>query len=218
MQHIIQHTLIGNSFLLSADKCIFWEEQKMLVLSDLHLGKSAHFRKSGIPIPHAVFKDDLQRLFTLIQFFKPDRVVVVGDLFHSYNNTEHALFLKWRNDFIDLPIELIKGNHDILKDNWYKEASIKVHQQNMMVGDFVFMHDNAGCVSIDGKYIFCGHIHPGIIVNGLGKQSLKFPCFYFADNYAVLPAFGRFTGTHPIHPKPLDAVFAIVKKDIIRIK
>ena len=45
---------------LSPAKCIFWEEQKILILSDLHLGKSGHFRKSGVAIPQNIFKKDLQ--------------------------------------------------------------------------------------------------------------------------------------------------------------
>jgi DNA ligase-associated metallophosphoesterase len=218
LHNIIEHTVLDNIFLLSAERCIFWQEEKALILSDLHLGKSGHFRKAGIAIPQAVFREDMQRLFSLIQSFKPAKIIVVGDLFHSHNNKEHDLFLKWRNDFIDLPIELVKGNHDILKPEWYAEASIIIHPNELTIGDFSFTHDNAGCASVNSKYTFCGHIHPGIIINGLGRQSLKFPCFYFSEGYAVLPAFGRFTGTHRIEPKELDNVFAIVKNDIVKIQ
>jgi len=44
----------------------------------------------------------------------------------------------------------------------------------------------------------------------MGKQSLQFPCFYFGEQYAVLPAFGRFTGTVSIDPLPESNVFAIL--------
>ncbi len=71
----------------------------MLLLSDLHFGKTGHFRKEGIAVPQAIYKEDLQRLVTQIQFFKPQQVVVIGDMFHSHANKELDLFKKWRNDF-----------------------------------------------------------------------------------------------------------------------
>jgi metallophosphoesterase superfamily enzyme len=43
---------------LSPERCLFWEEDKSLIISDIHLGKSGHFRKAGIGIPQAVFKED----------------------------------------------------------------------------------------------------------------------------------------------------------------
>jgi len=44
----------------------------------------------------------------------------------------------------------------------------------------------------------------------MGKQSLQFPCFYFGGGYAILPAFGRFTGTVSIDPGAESNVFAIL--------
>ena len=64
-------------------------------------------------------------------------------------------------------------------------------------------------------YIFSGHIHPSITVRGLGKQALKFPCFYFGKQYGVLPAFSKFTGTYGIEPKSGETVFALVNQTII---
>lgn len=210
MQQFIQHTLSGNTFLLSSSRCIFWQEQKTLILSDLHLGKTGHFRKSGIAVPQAIFKEDMQRLVTQIQVFNPQLVIIIGDMFHSYDNKEHDFFLKWRNDFPLLSIQLVKGNHDILKENWYKSAGITIENCELTIGGFVFVHDFTDCrVPVNG-YIFSGHIHPGISIRGLGKQSLRFPCFYFGEQYAVLPAFSRFTGTHEIKPKRGESVYALV--------
>src|SRR4051794_20131529 len=98
---------------LSSERCVFWEDQKALIVSDLHFGKSGHFRKSGIGVPQNVYKEDLQRLFTLIQFFNAEKLLIVGDMFHSHANKEVDLFTKWRNDLPGLSVQLIKGNHDI---------------------------------------------------------------------------------------------------------
>lgn len=212
MQPIAQHIINGSIFLLSAERCVFWEAEKILLLADLHFGKTGHFRKEGIAVPQAVYKEDLQRLLTQIQFFKPQQLIIIGDMFHSYVNKELDFFKRWRNDFKSLPIQLVKGNHDILQLDWYKDTGITVAENNLHIGDFSFVHDIAEVENNQdvAPYFFSGHIHPGIAVSGIGRQSIQLPCFYFARQYAVLPAFSRFTGSHPIKPKRGESVYAIL--------
>jgi DNA ligase-associated metallophosphoesterase len=218
MPSFIKHTINKNDFLLNSNRTIFWEQEKILILSDLHLGKTGHFRKSGIAVPAAVMKEDMQRFIAAIQFFKPLQVVIVGDLFHSVANKEHELFLKWRNDLPHIPILLVKGNHDIVPDAWYKKAGIETIDMIWRKNNFLFVHEIEDAreenVS-EHDYFFSGHIHPAISIKGLGKQSLRFPCFYFTDNYAVLPAFGKFTGTYLLEPAKKDTTFVIVEDSVL---
>lgn len=211
MQPAFPYHLRGQQLWLSPHRCLYWEEERALILSDLHFGKTGHFRKAGIAVPQSVYREDLLRLLSLIQYFQPQQLLIVGDLFHSRENKELDLFLKWRDDFPDLRMRLILGNHDILRTDWYARASITVSEGVLTVGPFAFVHDigNAG----EGKtqpYYFSGHLHPGIRISGMGKQSLQFPCFYFGGEYAILPAFGRFTGTVSIDPGRESNVFAIL--------
>jgi len=203
---------------------MYWEEEKTLIASDLHIGKTGHFRKSGIAMPQAVFKEDLQRLVASIQFFKPECLLVVGDMFHSVANKELDLFKRWREDFPYLNVTLVKGNHDILKKDWYADAGITVCDDGMLSKGICFTHDNSCSTShmeSDTEkihYTISGHIHPGVAVRGAGRQSLSLPCFYFGKTFAVLPAFSRFTGTALIKPNAGDAVFALVNHTIIRVR
>ena len=160
-------------------------------------------------MPPKVYKEDLQRLVEQIQFFNAEELIVVGDLFHSRENKECELFLKWRNDLSWLRIKLVKGNHDILSKSWYKQANIEVYDDCLTIDQFTFIHDASECKDA-GQYFFTGHLHPGVSISGMGRQSLKFPCFYFGRNYAVLPAFSRFTGLAMIDPFEDDDVFAIL--------
>ena len=218
MSSFIHFNFCNNNFLLAAGRSIFWEEEKTLILSDLHLGKAGHFRKSGIGIPQTIFKEDMQRLLSQLQYFKPSRVLIVGDLFHSTDNKEHELFLRWRKDIPGISILLVKGNHDILETAWYEQAGIDVYTSSLQIGPFIFTHDIESSTLTDDGYYFSGHIHPGIKLTGMGRQSLRFPCFYFGKRFAVLPAFGKFTGTHPIEPRPGDHVFAIVEDKVMKIQ
>ena len=215
----ILHQLLDQHFWLSPERVLFWEQEKTLIVSDLHFGKTGHFRKSGIAVPQSVYKEDLQRLFAQISFFKAEQLLIVGDLFHSIVNKEMDFFLKWRKDISQLPFLLIKGNHDILSSNWYQEASIEVKNE-YKIHQFIFIHDPNESVTTteDGSFIFSGHLHPGIIVRGLGKQSLRFPCFYFTEKQAILPAFSHFSGLALIEPKKKDQVYAIVNQSILQIQ
>jgi DNA ligase-associated metallophosphoesterase len=205
---------------LSPARCIYWEEEKALILSDLHFGKTGHFRKSGIGVPQSIFKEDLQRLFTQIQFFKPLTLLIAGDMFHSAANKEIDFFLKWRNDLPDVNFHLIKGNHDILSDKFYEEANIKVARKKLSIRNFCFTHDFASECENDEEelFTFSGHIHPGIKLSGNGKQSFMLPCYYFSKKYAVLPAFSMFTGLYKIRPLKQDNVFALIENQVIKMQ
>jgi DNA ligase-associated metallophosphoesterase len=215
----ILHTIHDQHFWLSPERVLYWEQEKTLIVSDLHFGKTGHFRKSGIAVPQSVYKEDLQRLFAQISFFKANQLLIVGDLFHSIANKEMDFFLKWRKDISQLPFLLIKGNHDILSPNWYQEASIEV-KNHYQIHQFRFIHDPTESIASeeDHSFIFSGHLHPGVIVRGLGKQSLRFPCFYFTEKQAILPAFSHFSGLALIDPKKKDQVYAIVNQSIVPIQ
>jgi DNA ligase-associated metallophosphoesterase len=228
MQKPVSHKILEQQFWLTTERTMFWEDEKSLIVSDLHFGKTGHFRKSGIPIPASVYKEDLQRLVEQIQYFQPRELIIVGDMFHSRENRELDLFLKWRSDFLDIDFRLIRGNHDVLEEGWYKSAGIQLSPQTLSRQQFHFVHDITD--HLTGKaeyevtltrgrsYFFSGHIHPAIRIYGSGKQSLCFPCFYFGKKYAVLPAFSRFTGTAVIYPDAEEYVFAIVNQELIRMQ
>jgi uncharacterized protein len=200
---------------LSSERCLYWENKKTLVISDLHFGKTGHFRKSGIPVPQDVYKEDLHRLMQQVQYFQPDNIIFTGDLFHSYENQEHQLFAKWRNAISAKSIHLIKGNHDLLTNKVYHELGLVVHDNIYADDPFVFIHDlNTMEENAPEGYKISGHIHPGVRISGQGKQSLRFPCFYFSKKHAIMPAFSKFTGFVLIEPLKDDTVFAIVNGKI----
>lgn len=208
------HICLDQHFWLSSHRAIFWEEKKCLLLSDLHLGKTGHFRRSGIPVPAEVYKEDLQRLFDLTQHFQPVTIVINGDLFHSRYNIEFELFKKWRSSIEKIEIILVKGNHDILSAEKYEELGISCCSSWEQF-PFVFVHDIKDVHPDIQLYPITGHIHPGVRLSGVGKQSLHLPCYYFGATHAILPAYSKFTGTMNVQPKPTDIVFGITPTEVI---
>jgi uncharacterized protein len=201
---------------LLPQKAIWWEDEKMILLSDLHLGKATHFRKAGIPVPLKIFQKDMDCLSLLVDSFNPHSICFLGDLFHSEINAEFDLLQEWMLRYPTLKIELVRGNHDILPAAWYKKAGIKVYPVAVKKGPFVFTHDPSADNAHD-HYVFSGHLHPGVNLTGNGRQSICLPCFYFGENQALLPAFGAFTGLSVIYPKKNDHVFVIGEGKVISV-
>lgn len=199
-------------FLLHASGAIFWKEKNMLLISDVHLGKVAHFRKHGIAIPNETIFENFIRLTKVVNFFKPQSIVFLGDLFHSKINKEWDLFSSWTQS-ISAKIFLIEGNHDIVAKYKYTDLQIEIFKE-WVVDGFLLTHypDER-----QGVYNFCGHIHPGIKLKGSGKQSLKLPCFFQSEKQLILPAFGEFTGNFYLTPKGNDNVYAITKDEVILV-
>lgn len=131
-------------------------------------------------------------------------------MFHSHDNKEHELFVKWRKDFNNITIQLVMGNHDILHRKWYNDAGIELIEDCHTINRICFVHDIADAELKEDFFYFSGHIHPGVSIASGARQTLHLPCFYFTKQYAVLPAFGKFTGTYPVKPKRGETVFAIM--------
>ena len=231
---MIKHIWQGQTFWLHPHRLMYWEEQNILIGSDLHLGKTGHFRKAGIAMPQQVYKEDLQRLFTAIRDYNPKQLLIVGDFFHSEANKELDWFARWRNDFPAIDFHLVKGNHDILKKDWYLNNGIKVSKEFTMDG-IQFLHDPAeanrqtalvtseeqggDCPLISSSLplpTISGHLHPGISISGGSRQTLRFPCFYFSKMQCILPAFSLFTGLCSIKPKSGENVFAITPANLAK--
>jgi uncharacterized protein len=179
------------------------------------LGKINHFRRSGIPVPSKANDKNLELLVDLIQLTKPERVICLGDLFHSHYNPEWEVFGEVIRHFRNISFELVLGNHDIMSELQYERKGIQLHE-TLRMGPFIFTHHPL--TEIEAQcYNIAGHIHPGVNLRGLGKQSVTLPCFYFGECSGLLPAFGMFTGLAKIRPKKDDKVFVIVEEKIMEV-
>lgn len=188
------------------------------MVADLHIGKSGHFRKNGIPVPAEVNQSNLDLLDELIDKLEVEQLIILGDLFHSQANNEWQSFKQWREEHPHLQVTLVIGNHDILPKEIYHASHINLFKR-LKIDPFLLIHDlnelpneyNAQ------QYVLGGHIHPAVQLKGKGRQKMKLPCFYFGNNKGILPAFGEFTGTHVIQPKSGDQIFSILDNEIIAL-
>lgn len=209
---MIQHLLKDQHLLLTAEKAMFWKEQSVLILADLHLGKAAHFRKSGIPISEWVHAKDFLRLEQLIQYFSPKTVLFLGDLFHSELNAGWGIFQQYIRSKSPLQFHLIMGNHDMLPPDAYIIDNLLI-SNDLNIYPFSFTHipENTSFYNI------AGHLHPAIRMKGKGHQAMKLPCFYFGKEQAIMPAFGNFTGTASIKALKDSEIYVIADDEVIKV-
>ena len=146
--------------MLTNQRIIYWEAQKTIILSDLHIGKAAHFRKSGIAISSEILVDDLKNLELLILHFQAEKVIIVGDLFHAGYNSDLDLFKNWRAQFSQEFI-LIKGNHDRLKCEHYENLGIICEEEHFQISKITFIHEPKN--PKENCFYISGHIHPGFV-------------------------------------------------------
>lgn len=206
--------LLSETAWLLPEKALWLKGRKTLLMADLHFGKINHFRKSGIPVPTKANDKNTETLISVLQLTKPDRVIFLGDLFHSHYNEEWEVLGQIRKHFVQCSFELVLGNHDILSAVQYERHAMKCYVNELREGGLILTHEPMNVVPV-GFYNLAGHLHPGVRLRGTGKQSVALPCFHFGKHQGILPAFGSFTGIACIVPKKEDRVFVIAEDKII---
>jgi uncharacterized protein len=203
-------TIANETFILLPEKALLRKATNELIIADLHLGKGTHFNKAGMPIPIASLQKDIENLIFIINKYQPSTVIFLGDLFHSSVNSEWAAFELFLKNYPALPFILVKGNHDIIAAKNYEHGNFKV-VHTLEFNDFVFSHEPIA----HSKFVICGHIHPGVRLNGKAKQSLTLPCFYKTEKHFILPAFGLLTGLHRLRHNKAHQFFIVLNNKVI---
>ncbi|MBT8239418.1 MAG: ligase-associated DNA damage response endonuclease PdeM [Croceitalea sp.] len=204
--------ILNTEFVLHPLGGVFWIDQSLLLISDVHLGKVAHFRKFGAAVPRKAVHKNFMLLDKLVAHFKPFHICFLGDLFHSSLNKEWQLFENWVAK-TPSKISLVTGNHDIIAPEKFDALEIEQYQE-LIVKDFLLTHHPE---ERESYFNFCGHIHPAIRLQGFGRQRLRLPCFFKSTHQLILPAFGEFTGTHVLKPNKSDEVYVIVENEVLKV-
>lgn len=211
----VQVSIEGEKLVLLPERAVFLKDKKILILSDLHLGKINHFRRAGIAVPPSANNANTEILIKLLMELKPKRVIFIGDLFHSYYNSEWEVLGQILKHFSNCSFELVPGNHDIMSETQYARHKIKIHSEEFALSKKITLTHIPVEVRNQDRYYISGHIHPAITLHGRGRQSLTFPCFWFGRKQGFLPAFGVFTGFKRVRPESDDKIYGIVNGKVV---
>jgi len=214
---MIDCEIAGERLLLLAERAAFWPARETLFVADFHLGKAASFRAAGIPMPAGTTSENVERLGRAIDRTRASRVVFLGDFLHSAEaRAARTLerFTAWREAHDGVNLTLVRGNHDRKAGDPPAEWRIDCVDAGASLGPFVLNHEPGASRA---GYALAGHIHPAVRLSGDGDESLRLPCFWFAKRHGVLPAFGAFTGSAVVRPRPGDRVFVIAEEEVVRV-
>lgn len=182
----------GEELLLLGERAVWDPHCRTLLVADLHLGKAETFQAHGIPLPSDGDLETLNDLVGLANRWRPQQLVVLGDLVHSRLGltTELRQKLEALPELLGCPLRLIGGNHD--RGSWI--ASLQ-QEPAQALGPWWLSHEPD---PRPGRLNLCGHLHPVAQV-GRGNSRLRLPCFSLDEvqQRLALPAFGRLTGGHP---------------------
>ncbi len=214
----LETEIAGQHMELLPEKALYWPRERTLFVADLHLGKAAHFRAEAVPVPMGTTRENLSRLARLLKRTGAERLVILGDLWHSQQALAPAtleLVHAWRTKYSSLEAVLVMGNHDAKLDAIPKAFALRVEDEGVAMGPFELRHHPSDSGS--GAYRLAGHIHPSVTLEGKGRDSLRLPCFWFGESQGVLPAFGELTGTARVHPRPSDRVFVVAGSRVMAV-
>jgi len=206
-------SILNQNFTLTNQRALFWEKEKALIFSDLHIGKTAHFRKNGIALANHIMKNDLERLSILIEYFQPEKFIIVGDLLHAGNNSDVDEFCNWQQQYSDIKFCLVEGNHDRISKTLEKKLCLDSRSTSLEIDDIAFVHDYDRA---NPKFQITGHIHPGFVINSAVKK-IKLPCFAQTSKQLLLPAFSEFTGLDTKNIPKKGMFFVFTDSDIYEV-
>ncbi len=199
----------GQPLTLLPERAAFIAARRTLLVADAHIGKAVSFRALGVPVPRGTTSETLAGLTALVASTGARRIVFLGDFLHSaraHAAATLAAVAAWREAHRALELDLVRGNHDDRAGDPPAGLGIRVVDEPLLQDGFALCHHPKRSA---GSYVLAGHLHPCVGIGGRAWDHLRLPCFWFGDDVGVLPAFGAFTGAHPIRPASADRIYAI---------
>jgi DNA ligase-associated metallophosphoesterase len=194
---------LGSSW-LTADcaGALYWAEEGLLVVSDLHFEKGSSFARRGQLLPPYDTTETLARLARVIAHYAPRLVIALGDSFHDRNghtrlsaaDRTSLTALQRGRDWV-----WITGNHDPDPADGIGGS----FGATLCIGTLQFRHEPSPDAP-EGE--IAGHLHPVARIVQRGRAVSR-RCFATDGKALVMPAFGAYTGGLNIRDRAFAAVF-----------
>lgn len=193
------------------DLSLYLKREKVLVLSDFHIGLEEALNKQGYLMPRFQFDDIIKRLKKILDGLELKKIVILGDLKHEFGTISET---EWRQtlqllDFLTAycnDIILIKGNHDTIIGPIAAKRNVKL-RKFLRLGDFFLSHGDV-LKSADAKVMIIGHEHPAVGLKN-GPRVEVYKCFlkgkFNGKTLIVVPSFNLVTeGTDVLKDETLS--------------
>jgi hypothetical protein len=143
-----------------------YEKQKTLVIADLHIGWEIALLQRGIHVPTQMPKL-LKKLTDLISAYKPEKLLILGDVKHTVATAEIGEWQDIPDFFNELKkrireIYIIRGNHDGNLEPLLPENIKILPATGVTFGEVGFFHGHRwpSPALLRCKTLIMGHVHP----------------------------------------------------------
>ena len=203
-----------------AERAAFFPGHDALVIADLHVGRG---EASAVSFPVGEREDLLTRLDGLLSRFDPERVVVAGDVVHTFSavserSRESLAALRDACEERGAAVELAAGNHDTaLESAWDGPIREAVVLDADDAPRTVVSHGHEPPSIAAERYVI-GHVHPTIEIEGDRR-----PCFlhgegvYRGADLLIMPAFTRLAPGVAVNEMRTDAFDSPLVTDADRL-
>ena len=180
--------LCGATLRALASGALHWPAERLLAVSDLHLGKAERVaRRGGSLLPPYETQDTLMRLEADIEATDPACVLCLGD---SFDDSAAAGALP--EDAQLWLARLMAGRRWIWVEGNHDPGPLDLggsHRGSFVLGPLSFRH----IARPEARGEISGHYHPKLRL-ALGGTRISRPCFLIDSARVILPAFGTYTG------------------------
>lgn len=142
------------------------QKTRTLVIADLHIGWEIALSQKGIHIPTQTPKL-LQKLKDLIAIYKPEKLLILGDVKHTVATAEIGEWHDIPNFFNELKrqireIHVIRGNHDGSLEPLLPENIEILSATGTTIGEVGLFHGHRwpSPALLKCKTLMMGHVHP----------------------------------------------------------
>ncbi len=203
------------SLRLLPQRAIYIESLKLLLVSDVHLGKAETFQHYGLPVSSQVNQATLRRLEELCAQYRPEALWILGDLFHGLEGMADEVIDAWLRFLhrTQVSAHLILGNHDRRLQDTLTQLSVECFVEAVEINGVLLSHEP----DIDSDRLnICGHIHPCFRLK-MGGDRLRLPCFHWQprQNRLTLPSFGEFTGGYDIALAAGETAYVVAEEAVV---
>lgn len=211
MDKSLSLTIQDEEFIFDCRRTIYWPNEKILLATDLHWGKTTFLQQHGIAVPDKIFEEDLKRLSQVLQDYEVRTMVILGDLIHHEKSLGHGLIERVAHFRDQNPCELllIQGNHDRFAH--FPESWGIVEEKDFKLKNFYFTHEIKPKIN---QFQFSGHIHPMMKFRS-GHDVLRLPVFSLREQSCLLPAFSHLTGGQDLKLNPLHKAIAVMPEGLM---
>lgn len=146
------------------------KKTKILLIADPHIGWENKLQKKGIHVPSQTPKL-LSKLVSIIGEYKPDKLIILGDVKYSVVSSEISEwqdipdFFKKIHEHVN-EIAVVRGNHDANLEPLLPDYVEFLTANGINIGDVGMFHGHKWPTPtiLSCKTLVMGHLHPVVIL------------------------------------------------------